>query len=162
MKRAQTPLLVLGTAIVVSTALSASSSRAEEQIACASDVPAARKGQGHWYYRIIDGRKCWYDGKPMMPKTSLYWSDNSTAKSEPTAAAPDEKEAASKQRIVKPSTDGRNVGAQSPASQSAIVEPATPPPAIAAPTMAQGTAWPAPAANEISFESRWLGLQSRN
>src|SRR5262249_54942886 len=26
-----------------------------------------------WSYRIIDGRKCWYEGKPMLSKASLEW-----------------------------------------------------------------------------------------
>lgn len=101
-----------------------------EIIECASEVPAARSG--HWYYRIIDGRKCWYQGKAMMPKSSLRWPSASVSEAE---AAADEPQAA------KPTTDGRNVAP--PATQPAV--------------------WPTPAANDaISFESRWLGLRSRN
>jgi hypothetical protein len=28
---------------------------------------------GHWSWRLIDGRKCWYEGKPMLSKSSLEW-----------------------------------------------------------------------------------------
>jgi len=28
---------------------------------------------GWWSYRIIDGRKCWYEGKPGFSKSSLEW-----------------------------------------------------------------------------------------
>ena len=29
---------------------------------------------GHyWSYRIIDGRKCWYEGRPMLSKSLLRW-----------------------------------------------------------------------------------------
>ena len=28
---------------------------------------------GWWSYRIIDGRKCWYEGKPRLSKSSLEW-----------------------------------------------------------------------------------------
>ena len=29
---------------------------------------------GHWWsYRIIDGRKCWYEGKPGLSKSMLEW-----------------------------------------------------------------------------------------
>jgi hypothetical protein len=114
-----------------------------ETIACASEVPSG--GKGHWYYRIIDGRKCWYDGKPMMPKTSLYWpksTDTDTA----ADAAPEQRSkapAVADERPGTPTTDGRSVAIPSRA--------------------AEPVAWPAPAvANEISFESRWLGLHSKN
>jgi len=30
--------------------------------------------QGHWWsYRLIDGRKCWYEGKPGLSKSLLEW-----------------------------------------------------------------------------------------
>jgi hypothetical protein len=28
---------------------------------------------GWWSYRIIDGRKCWYEGKPGLSKSLLEW-----------------------------------------------------------------------------------------
>jgi hypothetical protein len=27
----------------------------------------------HWTYRLIDGRKCWYEGKAMISKSLLQW-----------------------------------------------------------------------------------------
>ena len=27
----------------------------------------------YWSWRLIDGRKCWYEGKPMLSKASLEW-----------------------------------------------------------------------------------------
>jgi len=36
--------------------------------------------QGHWWsYRLIDGRKCWYEGKPMLSKSSLEWPKEASA-----------------------------------------------------------------------------------
>jgi hypothetical protein len=142
-------LLILAAA-ALACATFPSLSRAET-IACAAEVPAARSG--HWYYRIIDGRKCWYQGKAMMPKTSLYWPDSSEDRSQAAAPegqaavsrAPAAKPAMAKEEIVQPTTDGRNVAGPPAAARTA--EPAA--------------AWPAPAPDEISFESRWLGLQSR-
>lgn len=30
--------------------------------------------QGHWWsWRVIDGRKCWYEGRAMIPKSLLQW-----------------------------------------------------------------------------------------
>jgi hypothetical protein len=36
--------------------------------------------QGRWWsYRIIDGRKCWYEGKPMLAKSELEWPKQNSA-----------------------------------------------------------------------------------
>src|ERR1700723_468246 len=49
---------------------------------------------GWWSYRIIDGRKCWYEGKPGLSKSLLEWpSENSsrpTSNEEVARAAPTE------------------------------------------------------------------------
>jgi hypothetical protein len=37
-------------------------------------------GSGHWYWREIDNRKCWYQGTRYLPKNELIWS-----KAEPRA-----------------------------------------------------------------------------
>jgi hypothetical protein len=29
--------------------------------------------QGYWSWRMIDGRKCWYEGKPMLSRDLLEW-----------------------------------------------------------------------------------------
>jgi hypothetical protein len=33
------------------------------------------KTQGHWSWRLIDGRKCWYAGKMVIAKSSLRWPE---------------------------------------------------------------------------------------
>ena len=38
---------------------------------CSSDRPA--NARSYWSYRLIDGRKCWYEGKPLLAKSSLHW-----------------------------------------------------------------------------------------
>lgn len=35
--------------------------------------------RSHWSYRLLDGRKCWYAGKPMLSKSMLHWSPARTA-----------------------------------------------------------------------------------
>jgi hypothetical protein len=50
---------------------------AAEAIECAAEVPANRTGS--WYYRTIDGRKCWYQGKGIVPKSELYWAEPALA-----------------------------------------------------------------------------------
>jgi len=36
-------------------------------------VASPSKVQGHWSWRLIDGRKCWYAGKTMISKSLLRW-----------------------------------------------------------------------------------------
>src|SRR5215468_4709830 len=41
--------------------------------------PQRVTGDGHyWAYRIIDGRECWYPGRPGKPKNELYWGRGTT------------------------------------------------------------------------------------
>ena len=49
--------------VVVSTAL------AKQQ--CRPAMPS--NPHGYWSWRLIDGRKCWYEGKPMLSKSALEW-----------------------------------------------------------------------------------------
>jgi hypothetical protein len=39
---------------------------------CSAAKPSNPHGQW-WSYRLIDGRKCWYEGKPMLSKSLLEW-----------------------------------------------------------------------------------------
>ena len=114
------------------------STASAESIACAAQVPAPPKG--HWFYRIIDGRKCWYEGKAMIPKSSLHWPKSAAADTEvrKPVLASDAPQAA---------TDGRNIRAQ-PAAEPAAAQSRDP------------EVWPAPVVDEASFESRWRALQS--
>jgi len=36
-------------------------------------------GKGYWSWRMIDDRKCWYEGKPMLSKAMLEWPAESAA-----------------------------------------------------------------------------------
>ena len=46
-----------------------------------SAVPAS--GRGYWSWRMIDGRKCWYEGKPMLSKSLLEWPARAVARPHP-------------------------------------------------------------------------------
>ena len=35
---------------------------------------SAQDGEGHWAWRLIDGRQCWYKGAGGMDKSLLHWS----------------------------------------------------------------------------------------
>jgi hypothetical protein len=40
---------------------------------------AAAGHKGYWSWRMIDDRKCWYEGKPMLSKTLLAWAHEAPA-----------------------------------------------------------------------------------
>ena len=57
----------------------------------------SEKGAGYpWAWRQIDGKRCWYKGKPGMDKNKLRWSETTTApaaaKEAPPVAIDDEAE----------------------------------------------------------------------
>ena len=59
---------------------------AKAQIRECSASPS--KTQGHWSWRQIDGRKCWYAGKTMISKSQLQWPAKTSvqAKADPKPA----------------------------------------------------------------------------
>src|SRR5262245_44531128 len=38
---------------------------------CSTAMPS--NPHGYWSWRLIDGRKCWYEGKPGLSKSLLEW-----------------------------------------------------------------------------------------
>jgi hypothetical protein len=44
---------------------------------CSAALPS--NPQGHWSYRLIDGRKCWYEGENNFPKSLLQWPEQTSA-----------------------------------------------------------------------------------
>ena len=135
--------LVLIASLLVCTMFVAPGAQADP-IACAAAAPKPAKGQ--WYYRLIDGRKCWYQGKPMLPKSSLHWAKEkprvgAEAEAPAEARTPVEARAVEPAPDMRPSTDGRNIST-SPSADPNI--------------------WPAPVQDDTSFESRWQALKPRN
>ena len=45
------------------------------------------KTQGHWSWRLIDGRKCWYAGKTVISKSLLKWPAAAQAKAKVDAVS---------------------------------------------------------------------------
>src|SRR5262245_60785756 len=43
----------------------------------------------HWAYRIIDGRECWYPGRPGKPKNELYWGRETVPSARQTVDQPE-------------------------------------------------------------------------
>jgi hypothetical protein len=62
--------------------------------------PQRVTGDGrYWAYRIVDGRECWYQGRPGKPKNELFWDRAPSARqpmdqpeAETKAEPPDEAE----------------------------------------------------------------------
>ena len=52
----------------------------EMQAAEAKQCSAAEPSnpQKHWSYRLIDGRKCWYEGENNFPKSLLQWPEQTS------------------------------------------------------------------------------------
>ena len=98
------------------------------------------KTQGHWSWRLIDGRKCWYAGKMVIAKASLRW---------PAAAPAQAKAAEVKAADVK-------AGNLTPADvKAAQVKPS--PATVGVATEKRGNPMDAQARmlDDESFESRW-------
>src|SRR6516162_9869002 len=82
---------IAGVACIALSAFGVPAVLAKQQ--CSAAMPS--DVHGHWWsYRLIDGRKCWYEGKPGLSKSLLEWSKQ--AKSvEPKTAEPRSAEAKS-------------------------------------------------------------------
>ena len=70
--------LVLATCIVGVLPLAFPSTVAAQAKQCSTERPA--NARSHWSYRLIAGRKCWYEGKPMLSKSLFHWAPVRTVK----------------------------------------------------------------------------------
>jgi len=64
------------TAMILAAASLATATSAQA-IQCSAERPS--NARSYWSYRLIDGRKCWYEGKPMLSKASLHWAPSRSA-----------------------------------------------------------------------------------
>lgn len=60
--------------------------QAEAKQQCSAAMPSSANGKW-WSYRIIDGRKCWYEGKPGLSKNLLGWPEIVPAEPSPRVSA---------------------------------------------------------------------------
>jgi hypothetical protein len=70
-------LIVLGADIVGILIISLFSAAPSQAKQCSAERPP--NARSYWSYRLIDGRKCWYEGKPMLSKSLLHWPTPRTA-----------------------------------------------------------------------------------
>jgi hypothetical protein len=95
---------------------SVSTPPAQAKQQCSAAMPSDLHGQW-WSYRLIDGRKCWYEGKPMLSKSELEWPKLASAKPDADKLAspkPVSKEVLASPRSEKPGNP-MNAQARAPA-----------------------------------------------
>lgn len=72
-------------AVVILSALNGLA-RGGDVVAC---EPQRVTGDGrHWAYRIVDGRECWYPGRPGKPKNELFWDQHDPVSATQTVDGP--------------------------------------------------------------------------
>jgi hypothetical protein len=132
---------ILGAALLASTCFAATTG-AQAAIECQAEIIKGRAS--HWSYRLIDGRKCWYEGRTQIPKSELFWPE----REEPAGAANPK------------AIDAQSTNAQASPLPQAEREEFTDP--------EDGSCcWPPQTRDSFvqdSFESRWrsLGLKQRD
>ena len=73
--------IILGAGIVGAVMMTLYSATSVQAKQCSAERPA--NARSYWSYRLIDGRKCWYEGKQMISKSLLHWSTPKTAQAAP-------------------------------------------------------------------------------
>ena len=68
--------ITLAALLTALSSIEVSIAQAKQQ--CSAASPSAQHGQW-WSYRIIDGRKCGYEGKPGLSKSLLEWPEEVSA-----------------------------------------------------------------------------------
>ena len=118
--------------------------RGADRVEC---EPQRVTGDGHyWAYRIVDGRECWYPGRPGKPKNELFWGRGIT----PSARQPVDQPEAETEPSEPPS---RFVSAPPEQPESA-------PPEQPETTEAMPKQWRASAADQLlAFTCCWPELE---
>jgi hypothetical protein len=72
--RKQTPLIAFAACIATLSSIEISAAQAKQK--CSASPSHQR---GYWSWRMIDGKQCWYEGKPMLSKSLLEWPERTSA-----------------------------------------------------------------------------------
>ena len=118
------------------------------------------KTQGHWSWRLIDGRKCWYAGKMVIAKSSLRWPAAAPAQAKAAETKAAEAKAAEAKAAEAKAAEAKAVdvkaGNLTPADvKAAQARPA--PTTVGVASEKRGNPMDAQARmlDDDSFESRW-------
>jgi hypothetical protein len=76
----QLPLIVLTACIATFSLIGIPTAQAKQQ--CSAAMPA--NPRAYWSWRLIDGRKCWYEGKPTLSKSLLEWPARASSQPPPS------------------------------------------------------------------------------
>ena len=57
--------------LAITIVLASWATTASSAIECRAELPPAAKE--YWSWRIIDGKRCWYPGRPGLSKANLHW-----------------------------------------------------------------------------------------
>ena len=74
--RKQTPLIAFAACIVTFSSIGIPTAQAKQK--CSGAMPS--HPHGYWSWRLIDGRRCWYEGKAMLSKSLLEWPAQASAR----------------------------------------------------------------------------------
>ena len=77
--RNETPLIAFAACIAALSSIEISAAQAKQT--CSAAMPS--NPHGYWSWRLIDGRKCWYEGKPSVSKSLLEWPTQASAQPDP-------------------------------------------------------------------------------
>jgi hypothetical protein len=66
--RKQSPLIAFAACIATLSSIELPAAQAKQKCSAAPS-----NQHGYWSWRQIDGRQCWYEGKPMLSKSLLEW-----------------------------------------------------------------------------------------
>jgi hypothetical protein len=75
--RIHTPLIAFAACIAMLPSIEA----LEAKQKCSAARPSHH--HGYWSWRLIDGRRCWYEGKPQLSKSLLEWPARASASAQP-------------------------------------------------------------------------------
>ena len=103
--------IILGAGIIGAAIMTLCSATPVQAKQCSAERPA--NARSYWSYRLIDGRKCWYEGKQMISKSLLHWSTAKTA------------QAASAKSNVAPASQRSLLDAQASISEASPAKPNT-------------------------------------
>jgi hypothetical protein len=73
--RKQAPLIAFAACIATLSPIEIPTAQAKQK--CRAEMPS--NPHGYWSWRLIDGRRCWYEGKPMLAKSLLEWPAQASA-----------------------------------------------------------------------------------
>jgi hypothetical protein len=80
----QTPLVAFAACVATFSSIGIQTAEAKQK--CSAAMPSNL--HGYWSWRLIDGRKCWYEGKPMLSKSLLEWPTHASAQPTHASAQP--------------------------------------------------------------------------